>query len=146
MNRKAKIVATVGPSSQDEKIFASMVDAGLDVARLNFSHGSYENHLSTIKMIRQVSKDMGKAIAILQDLQGPKIRIGVIPGDSMEISTGQMLDVYFSETIEVIKPLPENTNKWIYIPIPDLLRQLKVGMKILLDDGNIEFSLQGNPH
>jgi pyruvate kinase len=142
MNRKAKIVATIGPSSQDEKIFASMVDAGLDVARLNFSHGSYENHLSSIKMIRQVSKDKGKAIAILQDLQGPKVRIGEIPGKSMDISTGQMLDVYFSETIDTIKPLPENTNQWIYIPIPDLLRQLKVGMKILLDDGNIEFCLK----
>jgi pyruvate kinase len=142
MNRKAKIVATVGPSSQDEKIFASMVDAGLDVARLNFSHGSYENHLSSIKMIRQVSKDKGKAIAILQDLQGPKIRIGTIPGDSMEISTGQMLDIYFSETFEAVKPLPENINPWIYIPIPDLQSQLNIGMKILLDDGNIEFGLK----
>ena len=141
MNRKAKIVATIGPASQDEVTFSLMVDAGLDVARLNFSHGSFDDHLASIKMIRKVSKSKGKPIAILQDLQGPKIRIGEIPGGVMEISKGQMLDVYFSENILSFVPLQSSINKWIYIPIPDLFRQLSTGMKILLDDGNIEFNL-----
>jgi pyruvate kinase len=141
MNRKAKIVATIGPASQDETTFSLMVDAGLDVARLNFSHGSFDDHLASIKMIRKVSKSKGKPIAILQDLQGPKIRIGEIPGGVMEISKGQMLDIFFSENIKSVKPIQNNNNKWIYIPIPDLYRQLTKGMKILLDDGNIEFNL-----
>lgn len=141
MNRKAKIVATIGPASQDETTFSLMVDAGLDVARLNFSHGSFDDHLASIIMIRKVSKSKGKPIAILQDLQGPKIRIGEIPGGVMEISKGQMLDIFFSENIKSVKPIQNNNNKWIYIPIPDLYRQLTKGMKILLDDGNIEFNL-----
>ncbi len=95
-----------------------MVDAGLDVARLNFSHGSYENHLSSIKMIRQVSKDKGKAIAILQDLQGPKVRIGEIPGNSMDISTGQMLDVYFSKTIDAVNLYRKTPINGYIFPFP----------------------------
>jgi pyruvate kinase len=141
MNRKAKIIATLGPSSQDEKVFISMVSAGLDVARLNFSHGTYDDHLTAIRMIRKVSQESGKAIAILQDLQGPKVRIGEVPGGSIELTAGQHLDVYFADCLNDVHPDLHSSNQWIYIPIPDLLSQLKAGMKILLDDGNIEFNL-----
>ncbi len=141
MNRKAKIVATLGPASQSEAAFSALVDAGLDVARLNFSHGTHETHLNAINMIRKVAKEKGKAIAILQDLQGPKIRIGEIPGGSKEILAGQLLDIYFTEEFENIKPPASNTNEWVYIPIPELLQKLKTGIRILLDDGNIEIIL-----
>jgi len=141
MDRKAKIVATLGPSSRDENVFTSMVKAGLDVARLNFSHGTYDEHLTAIQMIRKISLETGKSIAILQDLQGPKVRIGEIPGDSIELTAGQKLDVYFAQSLDKVHPSSQSKNQWIYIPIPDLLPQLKAGMKILLDDGNIEFSL-----
>ena len=141
MDRKAKIVATLGPSSRDETIFTAMVKAGLNVARLNFSHGTYDEHLTAIQMIRKISLETGKSIAILQDLQGPKVRIGEIPGDSIELAAGQQLDVYFADSLDKVHPSPQSKNHWIYIPIPDLLPQLKAGMKILLDDGNIEFKL-----
>lgn len=141
MNRKAKIVATLGPSSHDEKVFTDMVKAGLDVARLNFSHGTYADHMSAIQMIRKVAEENSKSIAIFQDLQGPKVRIGEIPGNSIELTAGQQVDVYFADCLKEVHPSAQSSNQWIYIPIPDLLPQLRIGMKILLDDGNIEFRL-----
>lgn len=141
MDRKAKIVATLGPSSQEESIFRDMVAAGLDVARLNFSHGTYNDHGKAISMVRKVSEETGKSIAILQDLQGPKIRIGEVPGGSIDLSVGDKIDVYFADCLKNVHPTPVGSKTWIYIPIPDLLPQLKQGMKILLDDGNIEFNL-----
>ncbi len=141
MDRKAKIVATLGPASQDEIVFSRLVDAGLNVARLNFSHGTLDDHLKAIRMVRKVSKEKGKAIAILQDLQGPKIRIGNIPGGSKVIKAGQQLDIYFADSLDSVRPSQSSKNEWVYIPIPELLPKLKTGMRILLDDGNIEFVL-----
>lgn len=74
--KRTKIIATIGPSSQDPKILTKLVQNGVNVARLNFSHGSYENHTLLMKNIRAVSKKLDKPVAVLQDLQGPKIRIG----------------------------------------------------------------------
>src|SRR5690242_13817436 len=75
-NRRTKIVATLGPASNNEVTFRQLVRAGLDVARLNFSHGSHEQKLELIKMIRDVAKEEKKPLCILGDLQGPKIRTG----------------------------------------------------------------------
>ena len=79
MTRYAKIVCTLGPSSSDEKTIRKLVEAGMDVARLNFSHGTHESHAELIKIIRQLSDEMNRPIAILQDLQGPKLRVGELP-------------------------------------------------------------------
>ena len=74
IQRRAKIVATLGPASNTEAVFRNLVRAGVDVARLNFSHGTYEEKLALIQMIRKVSRELGKPLCILGDLQGPKIR------------------------------------------------------------------------
>src|SRR5580704_18749304 len=76
--RRAKIVATLGPASNTPEIFRQLVRAGLDVARLNFSHGSHEQKAELIRMVRQVAREENKPICILADLQGPKIRTGVL--------------------------------------------------------------------
>ena len=90
--RFAKIVATLGPSSADEDILREMIQAGMDVARLNFSHGTHEDHASKVKLLRKLSQELGKPVAILQDLQGPKLRIGTLPGDFVELHSGQERD------------------------------------------------------
>ncbi len=77
--RKVKIVATIGPASQDGSIIERMLRAGMDVARLNFSHGNHESHAARISQLRAVSNRLGQPLAILQDLQGPKIRVGALP-------------------------------------------------------------------
>jgi len=76
--RKTKIVCTIGPATNSYEKIEQLIQAGMDVARLNFSHGSYEDHLQVIENIRRASLKRGKSVAILQDLEGPKIRIGKI--------------------------------------------------------------------
>jgi pyruvate kinase len=88
MSRRTKIVATIGPASRDTETIVRMIDAGLDVARLNFSHGSRREHAETIERIRSAAGRAGKQVAVLQDLPGPKIRIGPLEGDYAELPTG----------------------------------------------------------
>src|SRR3954465_6492978 len=88
MTRRTKIVATIGPASRDPEVLVRMIDAGLDVARLNFSHGSRREHAETIERIRSAAGRAGKQGAVLQDLPGPKIRIGPLEGDYAELPTG----------------------------------------------------------
>ena len=78
---RTKIVATVGPASTDPAVLKQMVEAGVDVFRLNFSHGSHEEHTARLLAIRQIAEETGLQLAVLQDLCGPKIRLGEIPGD-----------------------------------------------------------------
>src|SRR5579859_786939 len=93
-SRRAKIVATLGPSCSTEPVFAELVRAGLDVARLNFSHGTHPEKLKLIEMVRQVSNDLGKPICILGDLQGPKIRTGRLKNRiPVMLKTGQHLRI-----------------------------------------------------
>src|SRR5579875_267474 len=92
--RRAKIVATLGPASNTEATFRSLVRAGLDVARLNFSHGSHEQKLELIRMVRKVAEEEAKPICILADLQGPKIRTGkLVDGKPVLLETGQKLTI-----------------------------------------------------
>ena len=89
MQRKAKIVATLGPSSRDDETVRKLIKAGLDVARLNFSHGTHAEHKELIDRIRKLSQETGRSISILQDLQGPKLRVGVLPKDGVRLTAGQ---------------------------------------------------------
>jgi len=132
--RKAKIVATIGPASEDRQIFTNLVKSGLNVARLNFSHGSHETHTKNITMIRSVSKELGIPITILQDLQGPKIRIGEIANGPRHFATGQQLRIEFTEGT------PSSLFD-LTIPFPGLQKQLIPGGRVLLDDGNVEFEI-----
>src|SRR5690242_4989609 len=87
--RRAKIVATLGPSSSDSNTIENLIKAGVNVFRFNFSHGTKDDHLARFNAVRAASQKLGKAVAILQDLQGPKLRVGKFDGGSITIEKGQ---------------------------------------------------------
>jgi pyruvate kinase len=129
--RRAKIVATLGPSSSTEKTFRELVRAGLDVARLNFSHGSHEQKSELIAMVRKVAKEECKPICILADLQGPKIRTGtLVDHKPVLLHAGKLLTIT-PETIE-------GTAERVSTVFTTLAENLKRGDQILLSDGLIE--------
>src|SRR6185503_12946646 len=97
MTRNAKIVATVGPASQSEQVLEQLIKAGMNVARMNFSHGTQEQHSERIALIRKVSEKLGLAIGILQDLQGPKIRVGDL-AEPVQLSEGEIVILYATGT------------------------------------------------
>lgn len=135
-NRFAKIVATMGPSCDDENILKQMIIAGMDVARLNFSHGTHEDHARKIKLLRKLSNECGKSIAILQDLQGPKLRIGSVAKEGIPLSVGQ--EIIFSSSAN---PDPAETRQFIPFDVPDLHKAVSAGNRILMDDGNLEIEV-----
>ena len=98
MNRFAKIVATLGPSSSDEATLRALIEAGMDVARLNFSHGTHEEHANRYKILRRLSEELGKPVSILMDLQGPKLRIGNLKTDFVELESGDTVALSSSES------------------------------------------------
>lgn len=130
MKRRAKIVATIGPSSQDEMTLRELLKAGLDVARLNFSHGTHDEHQVVFTRLRQLSKACGRAVTILQDVQGPKIRTGEMEGGKVELIAGQKL-------VLTTQPVVGNSRlvSVDYAGLPDCV---KPGGRILIDDGNLE--------
>jgi pyruvate kinase len=129
--RHSKIVCTIGPASRDPRILKRLLEAGMDVARLNFSHGSHAEHLNCIQLLRAAANKLGKTIAILADLQGPKIRTGALAGGvPVTLRTGQ------SFTITTRKILGDSTRvSTIFLPLP---REVHRGDRILLSDGLIE--------
>src|SRR3954451_1799785 len=88
VNRRTKIVATIGPASNDRETLVRLVEAGMDVARLNFSHGNAEQHAETARRVREAAGRAGRPVAILQDLPGPKLRIGALRDDIAELKPG----------------------------------------------------------
>jgi pyruvate kinase len=137
MDRFAKIVCTLGPSSNTKEIIQSLVTAGMNVARLNFSHGTHEDHGKKIDLIREISDEMGVPLTILQDLQGPKLRIGKLPQGIITLKAGDEVTLSSSEDFVT-------DEKDIFIPfeVPDLHKAVKPGNHILLDDGQIEMEVQ----
>src|SRR5476651_80638 len=89
--RRTKIVATIGPASREPETLLRMVEAGMDVARLNYSHGTLEEHAQTVRLVRDAAGRAGRPVAILQDLPGPKLRIGPLREDVVELTAGQQL-------------------------------------------------------
>ena len=104
MTRRARIVATLGPSSKDEATIRALILAGLDVARLNFSHGTHADHAERIALLRRLSTELGRHVAILQDLQGPKLRVGTLPEGGIQLSAGQRVALTPVETEAKAKP------------------------------------------
>lgn len=123
-DQKTKIVCTIGPSSEEKKILKKMILAGMDVVRLNFSHGNYKEFSKIIKNIRQLSKELNHPIAVLQDLAGPKFRIGKIKNEPLILKRGQT----------IILSKKESTNS-ISVNEPKLINALKIKDIIFLDDG-----------
>ncbi|HWI23042.1 MAG TPA: pyruvate kinase [Baekduia sp.] len=101
MPRRTKIVATIGPASRDPEILVRMVEAGMDVARLNFSHGSHEEHAETAQLVRDAAGRAGRPVALLQDLPGPKLRIGPLAGGHAELRAGDHVTIICGDGTEL---------------------------------------------
>ena len=129
--RRTRIVCTVGPASAAPSMLHRMMVAGMDVARLNFSHGSHEEHAVLLKNIRSSAKKAGKHIAILQDLQGPKIRVGKLPDEGVELHQHQSIS--FSTAVDEYE-----TNGPFPVTYKNLHKDVSAGHRILLDDGFLE--------
>lgn len=131
--RKTKIVCTIGPASESPQILKVLIQAGMNVARLNFSHGTHEEHLRKIKTIRQISDRLKQPVAILQDLGGPKIRIGMMKEGGVELKRGKE----FFLTSQVL--IGDETQATVtYSALPG---EVKLGDRILLADGTIELQV-----
>lgn len=141
MERKARIVATIGPSSQDETTLAELVRFGMDVARLNFSHGTHADHAARIVTLRALSKKLNRPITILQDLQGPKLRVGKLPSDGIPLTAGQLVHLASINTLPVTSDLSNKQATFIPMDVPDLMHNVSLGKRILMDDGNLELEV-----
>jgi pyruvate kinase len=130
---RTKIVATIGPASQDEETLSRLAEAGVDIFRVNFSHGDHQQHRAVIERIRKIATRLSRPIAILQDLQGPKIRVGEIADGSIELSSGNLL------TLTTKPIIGDNQN--VSVDYPGLPKDTKPGQQILLDDGNLELKI-----
>lgn len=140
MDRKAKIIATLGPSSSSTRTIEALVDAGIDVARLNFSHGTYETHLELIRIIRALSEKKNRPITILQDLQGPKLRVGDLPKGGVHLVAGEIISMELDVDNHKID-FEDGKRKKIFLEIPDIIHSLNVSSRILLDDGKLELEV-----
>lgn len=130
--KKTKIVATIGPTSRDEDIIRHLILNGMDVARINFSHGDHETHGATIDSIRRIAAEEDAVVAIMCDLQGPKIRIGRIANEPLMLNPGDELTLTLGN-VDGTDP------RVIALPHPEFIRDIEAGMQLLLDDGNLEF-------
>jgi len=133
--KKTEIIATIGPSSEQEKTLEKLISLGIDAARLNFSHGSHQEHGNTIRRIRKLENPLARHVKIIADIQGPKIRIGNLPEHGIEINAGQEI------TIDTgTREYYENR-----IPLPSLMFRdgTKEGHLVLLDDGTIQIQIIG---
>lgn len=135
MDRKCKIVATIGPASQDYGVLEQLIKTGVNVIRLNFSHGNQEEHQAVIEKTRDISEKLGLPVGILQDLQGPKLRIGSLKSSLIL----QEDEIYSLVPQEVYKG---DTNNTIPIDIPDLYRSVGKNDLLLLNDGRIHLEVQ----
>ncbi|MGB3852537.1 MAG: pyruvate kinase [Tunicatimonas sp.] len=133
---KTKIVATVGPTSNSKDMLIELVRAGVDVFRLNFSHGTHEGHLRVIQAIREINQEMNTSVCILQDLQGPKIRTNKVENDEILVEPGQQLLITSEDVL--------GTSERISTSYQSLPSDVVAGDTILIDDGKIELRVEGS--
>lgn len=133
MRQRARIVCTLGPSSDTDDLVRAMIRAGMDVARLNFSHGDHPTHAARIKRVRRIAKEEKCTVAILADLQGPKIRVGKIAAGTILLEAGKTFTL-------TTRKVEGNANE-VSVDIPDLPQTVSGGQRILLDDGLIELQV-----
>jgi pyruvate kinase len=132
-HRRAKIVATMGPATQTPENIEKAIIAGMNVARLNFSHGTHEQHLAVIKIIREKSMSLKAPVTILQDLQGPKVRVGLFEKGSIGLAQGEIVTVTIDDVLGKEGLIPSD--------FKELCRAASPGNRILLDDGLIELEV-----
>lgn len=129
-DRRTKIVATIGPATKGKENLRKAVMAGMNVARMNFSHGSHEDHLQVLRDLRQISEELRAPITILQDLQGPKIRVGKFENGAIEIEEGEQVVITVRDVVGKKGLIPSD--------FKTLTKSAKVGGRIMLDDGLLE--------
>lgn len=132
--QRTKIVATIGPASGSPDVLEKLIGSGLNVARLNFSHGSHSEHRERVKWIRQLSHRLNKSVAILQDLEGPKIRIGDIASRTIDLRPGNPFTL-------TTRNVPGD-EKEVSVNYADLPKEVKAGDTVLLADGSIELKVE----
>lgn len=135
VSHRTKIVATVGPACDTYDKLLDLVKAGVNVFRLNFSHGSHEDKLAIIEHIRNINKTQPYNISILADLQGPKLRVGEIENNALDLKVGDVLTFTNEKCI--------GTKEKIYVSYPNLAGDVVLGNIILIDDGKIEVKVSG---
>lgn len=124
MIRRTKIVATLGPSTEEKSDIKRLVEAGMNIARLNFSHGTYPQFKKIVKNVRSIEKEKGRVLTIMQDLQGPKIRLGELPKEGIKVKKGEIITL----------STKEEKGK-IHVPYPLLPKVVKKGQMLLIEDG-----------
>ena len=127
--RKAKIVATLGPASTDKETIRALFDAGVDVFRFNFSHGSHDDHRARYNIVREIEKEVGRPIAILADMQGPKLRIGKFANSKIMLEAGAKFTLDRDTT--------DGDEKRVCLPHPELFEVVTAGQSLSLDDGKL---------
>lgn len=133
MEKKTKIVATVGPATASKKMLEGIIAEGVNVIRINFSHGKHEDHEKVVNLVRQINKEQEIHTAVLADLQGPKIRIGEIEGGSVKVKENSLIDFTNEKQI--------GNEKKAYISYQRFAKDVKVGEKILIDDGKLALEI-----
>ena len=135
-SRNAKILATLGPASNDAQTIRALFDAGVDVFRFNFSHGTHEDHRKRFDLVRQIERDVSRPVGILMDLQGPKLRLGQIESGRLSVKAGDVL------TLD-LDPAPGNANR-VPMPHPQIFQAIKPGDYLLIDDGKVRLRVLHN--
>ncbi|MFC3108145.1 pyruvate kinase [Undibacterium arcticum] len=134
--RKAKIVATLGPASNSKEAILALFEAGADVFRFNFSHGSHQDHQARCDIVREIERSVGRPIAILADLQGPKLRVGQFAEGKITLAAG-------AEFVLDRDPTP-GTARRVCLPHPELFEVIAAGQSLLLDDGKLRLEVLGS--
>jgi pyruvate kinase len=133
-SRHAKIVATLGPASSTAQVIRALFDAGADVFRLNFSHGSHAEHQARYDIVRAIEKETGRPIAVLADLQGPELRIGRMAAGPIELAPGDTLRMD-------LDPAP-GTRERVPLPHPEIFVAMQPGVQLLVNDGKMRFEVE----
>ncbi len=133
--RRARIVCTIGPATGSRKMLKNLLTAGMDVARLNMSHGNREDHAAHIARLRDLSRELGRPTAILMDLQGIKLRISEVAGAGVVLKK--------NATVRIRQDARPTTAETIHIPYPGLTREVKKGNRVLINDGLVELKITG---
>lgn len=132
--RATRIIATLGPATDDEQVLSAMIAAGVDVVRLNFSHGTQQEHALRVRMVRRVAERLERVVAVMQDLQGPKVRIGRLRGGAAELVAGR--------TVRIVPGEGTGSAARLMTPYAGLAGDVRPGDRVLLDDGRIELRVR----
>ena len=129
---RTKIICTIGPASEDPEVVRGLIRAGMDVARINFSHGDVQIHARSIATVRRVAREEGRLVAVMADLQGPKLRVGELPPEGVTLVEGERVELVDAPYAPGRLPVPH----------PEVLEELRPGQRVLLDDGRLELLVE----